>query len=290
MKPQFFKKAILLALLVVPAISFASIDVDLRYGSQGQEVTELQEFLSDQGFLKSMPSGNFYSLTRSAVIAYQGTVGLPATGFVGPMTRSKINDELARNTSSEEAQSTPVVSVSSDTSLLKSQLDALIAQVSALIAEQKSATNQSMQTTQAVQQIAQNTTPVVSSVGGTTIVPDPVVVVSKKLNIYQYNGGMEDGVMINHLGFEIRYSENGKILKDVAVTCTRSDTQESFIHITGGQDIQGNPTTGCGWGGFDPKSIDTDFIISANGLSKTFHISSTTIGNIINNVPYTVVN
>jgi peptidoglycan hydrolase-like protein with peptidoglycan-binding domain len=77
------------------------IDTNLSYGARGTAVTELQNMLISKGFLNTQASGNFYSLTRQAVIAYQTYLGLPATGFVGPMTRSKINSELT-------SQSTPL--------------------------------------------------------------------------------------------------------------------------------------------------------------------------------------
>lgn len=87
--------ALLVASFIVPSISFASIDTNLKYGSRGVAVTELQDFLIAKGFLSGQTSGNFFSLTRKAVVAYQASVGLPATGYVGPMTRSKINDDLS---------------------------------------------------------------------------------------------------------------------------------------------------------------------------------------------------
>lgn len=86
---------LLVASFIIPSISFASIDTNLKYGSRGVAVTELQDFLIAKGFLSGQTSGNFFSLTRKAVIAYQASVGLPATGYVGPMTRSKINDDLS---------------------------------------------------------------------------------------------------------------------------------------------------------------------------------------------------
>lgn len=87
-------------LLVIPSISVASISKNLKYGTQGSDVKELQEFLIEKGFLSGDASGNFFSLTRKAVIAYQSSVGLPATGFVGSMTRAKINNDLSTGNTS----------------------------------------------------------------------------------------------------------------------------------------------------------------------------------------------
>jgi hypothetical protein len=84
-----------LVFAITPALTFASIDTNLKYGSRGQEVIELQEFLISHSFLKGSPSGNFYSLTRNAVIAYQKSINVTSSGFVGPLTRTQINSALA---------------------------------------------------------------------------------------------------------------------------------------------------------------------------------------------------
>ncbi|MGB2580620.1 MAG: peptidoglycan-binding domain-containing protein, partial [Minisyncoccia bacterium] len=74
--------ALLIGVFIIPSVSFASIDTNLKYGSRGLAVSELQDFLITKGFLSGQTSGNFFSLTRKAVIAYQASVGLPTTGFV----------------------------------------------------------------------------------------------------------------------------------------------------------------------------------------------------------------
>jgi len=66
----------------------------LSVGSTGPEVVALQSWLVSQGFL-TMPAGvaegYFGSLTKAAVVAYQASVGLPNTGYVGPLTVAKLN-------------------------------------------------------------------------------------------------------------------------------------------------------------------------------------------------------
>jgi len=66
----------------------------LTVGSTGADVTALQSWLVSNGFL-TMPvgvsMGYFGSLTKGAVIKYQASVGLPNTGFVGPLTVAKLN-------------------------------------------------------------------------------------------------------------------------------------------------------------------------------------------------------
>lgn len=74
--------------------TFASIDKNLKYGQRDNEVTELQQFLIDKGLLKTTPSNFFGILTLKAIKNYQASLGISPTGFVGALTREKINKEL----------------------------------------------------------------------------------------------------------------------------------------------------------------------------------------------------
>lgn len=75
-------------------ISFMS---SLMMGSRGSDVVSLQTFLEEKGFLE-IPSnygkGYFGGLTKKALIEYQASVGLPATGYFGAMTRAKLNSSM----------------------------------------------------------------------------------------------------------------------------------------------------------------------------------------------------
>ncbi len=68
--------------------------MDLTIGSTGAQVSALQQLLVSQGYL-TMPAGvsmgYFGALTKSAVMKWQAAVGLPSTGFFGPMSRTKVN-------------------------------------------------------------------------------------------------------------------------------------------------------------------------------------------------------
>ena len=72
----------------------ASFTKDLTVGSTGSEVSALQNVLVSGGYLV-MPAGAsmgyFGSLTKAAVMKWQAAVGLPSTGFVGSMSRAKLN-------------------------------------------------------------------------------------------------------------------------------------------------------------------------------------------------------
>jgi hypothetical protein len=67
---------------------------DMTVGAQGANVTELQMFLVDGGYLV-MPAGVAYgyfgSLTQSALASYQAAMGIsPAAGYFGPVTKASI--------------------------------------------------------------------------------------------------------------------------------------------------------------------------------------------------------
>lgn len=86
---------VFLFLLLMPSFISASIDQNLYYGMvRNNSVKELQQFLISKGFLTGQATGNFYSLTLSAVKKYQKSINLNGTGYVGPLTRQTINSDL----------------------------------------------------------------------------------------------------------------------------------------------------------------------------------------------------
>ena len=85
-----------------PVITF---DRDLYFGLRNDsDVSNFQEFLTDQGLYTGSISGNFFILTRSAVKKFQAAHGLKPTGYVGPATRAIANEIL---TGSETPPSPP---------------------------------------------------------------------------------------------------------------------------------------------------------------------------------------
>ncbi|MDB5259485.1 MAG: hypothetical protein JWO73_693 [Candidatus Taylorbacteria bacterium] len=83
--------------------SFAFVN-DLSIGSNNPEVALLQTMLISKGFsipaiqAGIIPKGYFGQQTKAAVMRYQSSLGLAPTGFVGPLTRAKLNG-LADNNS-----------------------------------------------------------------------------------------------------------------------------------------------------------------------------------------------
>jgi peptidoglycan hydrolase-like protein with peptidoglycan-binding domain len=100
------------------AATCAIIDNNLRYRDtnakyNNDDVSVLQDFLNGAGYLKASPNGFFGKLTLAAVKSFQNANGISPSGYVGPVTRAKIQDIDCNG------QTTPVVPRSSPTSPTK---------------------------------------------------------------------------------------------------------------------------------------------------------------------------
>jgi len=100
----YLRSQIAIVLANQQGIRLNSFDRDLAYGlSQNEEVKALQLFLAIQepeAYPEGLVTGHFYQLTRQAIIRFQekyaAEVLQPAglskgTGYVGPLTRAKLN-------------------------------------------------------------------------------------------------------------------------------------------------------------------------------------------------------
>ncbi|MDD4990314.1 MAG: peptidoglycan-binding protein [Candidatus Pacebacteria bacterium] len=70
---------------------------NLYFGLKSEQVKCLQEFLKSQGeavYPQGIVSGYFGILTKAAVIKFQEKYAIPSTGYVGALTRAKINQLL----------------------------------------------------------------------------------------------------------------------------------------------------------------------------------------------------
>lgn len=92
MKKFLFTLIVATAVALPGAASAATcaITSDLKFGSRGAQVTELQAFLKSQGYFKASSVPNFGNATLSAVRAFQKANKISQTGTVGPLTRAKI--------------------------------------------------------------------------------------------------------------------------------------------------------------------------------------------------------
>ncbi len=96
-------KFITLALLIVSIFSATdkvnaqqttpcySFNVNLQIGSTGSDVSALQKFLTSKGFTTE-DTGYFGKDTFASLKSYQAGIGLPATGFFGPLSRGLVNE------------------------------------------------------------------------------------------------------------------------------------------------------------------------------------------------------
>ena len=80
---------------VTPDPAAPTAEPVLRKSAQGEEVTKLQNRLSDLGYYRSEIDGQFGPGTEEAVKAFQRQNGLEADGIVGPETREKLYSDTA---------------------------------------------------------------------------------------------------------------------------------------------------------------------------------------------------
>jgi peptidoglycan hydrolase-like protein with peptidoglycan-binding domain len=82
----------------------------LTVGSQGADVSALQQILINDGHLTAItaPSGYFGQATKKALIAYQNANGIsPATGYCGPITIAFLDNASSPTASAASASATP---------------------------------------------------------------------------------------------------------------------------------------------------------------------------------------
>ena len=282
--------------LLFPFAAFASLNTDLQYGSTGQDVTALQEFLKQQNVYSGPISGNFYSLTLTAVKKFQSAEGItPVSGYVGPVTRGEINQILAGQVSTSEGSATatqPPVDLSQQASTTtqgnsSSLIQSLLAQLAALndrINSLQQTQQQVASSTQAIvqntQQVAQNTQKIVQNTTPTAVstpTPPPVVNgISLTVNNVQvpFSQGFDE------IDVTAVYTENGiPTGSGSAVNSSPNIPTFSFSTSdgqsgTGTKVCEGNPINWCGedWS-FVPKALGTTKITaSANGISKSIDV------------------
>lgn len=69
-----------------------NMSVGAKDSTTNGQVSDLQFFLNDKGYLKTDPTGYFGAATLAAVKAFQSDNGITPNGVVGPITRGKIQD------------------------------------------------------------------------------------------------------------------------------------------------------------------------------------------------------
>ena len=124
MKKILLTLGILSAIAMIPSASFAqdnsssclSLADDLSFGMSGSsDVLALQGFLASQDYLSATPNGTFGPMTLQAVKDYQASNEIPATGFVGPLTRKSLNDISCGGMQNQVSQSTNTAAIPNGT-------------------------------------------------------------------------------------------------------------------------------------------------------------------------------
>ncbi len=89
---QYSRFKLVSAMVCLSVLGFASSAMALlQRGDSGDEVSNLQEALSQKGFFDGPITGFFGELTEAAVIRFQEANGLDADGIVGPATEAALN-------------------------------------------------------------------------------------------------------------------------------------------------------------------------------------------------------
>lgn len=92
---KLMKKLVLLVLLLPPIAFGATFNHNLSYGTTGTDVSQLQQFLADEGLYHNSITATFGSLTKDALIAFQKQEGIvPANGYFGIVSRADANKIL----------------------------------------------------------------------------------------------------------------------------------------------------------------------------------------------------
>ncbi len=79
------------ATLVLPLPAKSSLDSSLGLGASGSPIQELQQILTKLGYYNGSITGYFGPLTQAAVIQFQKANSVLQSGYVGDLTRAKLN-------------------------------------------------------------------------------------------------------------------------------------------------------------------------------------------------------
>jgi len=88
------------------------------------QVTALQSYLNARGYMSHIPTGYFGPLTYQAVVSFQSSYGIPATGFVGPITRGQIQS-LTCGGNPPPVSSVSILSINPSTAAVGTQISIL---------------------------------------------------------------------------------------------------------------------------------------------------------------------
>ena len=135
MKKKYFLISIL---FFTPLIALgATFERDLYFGMrQDSDVARLQTFLISQHVYEGPQNGNFFSLTRDAVVRFQKQQGIePSQGYLGPRSRARADALIDQSsgssvsTGNEQSKATAIAMITAQIQALQAQLIALQTQI-----------------------------------------------------------------------------------------------------------------------------------------------------------------
>ena len=97
---NFFIIVTLSVLIIFSSLTSASVDALSKYGSTGEEVTEIQQRLTELGYYSGSIDGKFGANTKSAIIEFQKDNNLNADGIAGDKTLKALGIGGSSNNSS----------------------------------------------------------------------------------------------------------------------------------------------------------------------------------------------
>jgi peptidoglycan hydrolase-like protein with peptidoglycan-binding domain len=109
--------SILLVTSSSSALTCANLTKSLAQGSENSDVLRLQQFLFEEGYLSTKPTGYFGVGTFKAVKAFQKANSLDQVGSTGPGTRAKIKEKSCATQSKPAAVVTSKAITPSPTAL-----------------------------------------------------------------------------------------------------------------------------------------------------------------------------
>lgn len=78
--------------VTAPGTTSSAFKRNLKPGMDGADVTRLQSILIKKGYLRVAANGHFGPSTKAALMAWQRVAKLPASGYFGPLSRSKLGN------------------------------------------------------------------------------------------------------------------------------------------------------------------------------------------------------
>lgn len=206
------KKLLLIVLFLIPSVSLASFDVNLKYGASGADVSQLQELLSSEGCLTVTPTGYFGLLTLAGVQCFQTKYSIsPVSGYFGVLSRTQANSIVA-NAIVNSDQAEVVETGNTATPCIPGQLFNIVTGASCSEAAQATSDIKNkvedLQNTidslnQKIDRIENNTTPNLGGVNPAPITPEPILTHKVTFNAGErYHDYDFVGFKIQILGFK----------------------------------------------------------------------------------------